>query len=285
MKNKSKRGKAAFILLLVLAVFTAWTVRGNVTFEITHTETVSEKIPPQFSGFKIAHVSDLHNARFGKDNRRLIEALRREKPDIIAITGDLVDSQSTDIDGSVAFVRSAVKIAPCYYVTGNHDRWLKDEYFILEEKLLSLGVTVLHGESITLDRNGEQITLLGVDDPLFSQINAPRRESDDAVLAEISESSKFQILLAHRPERFEIYKKHGIDLALCGHTHGGQLRLPFIGGIIAPDQGFFPKYDAGIYKDGGTEMIISRGLGNSGVPLRVNDRPEIVIITLASHAS
>lgn len=146
------------------------------------------------------------------------------------------------------------------------------------------GVVVLEDKAIPLENDGEKITLIGLSDPDFTI----RGDAFGEVPAMTSTKLRnlmdakngYTILLSHRPELFETYVDCDVDLVLSGHAHGGQFRLPFIGGLIAPNQGLFPKYDAGLYTDNNTNMIVSRGLGNSIIPLRFNNRPEIVLVEL-----
>ena len=132
-----------------------------------------------------------------------------------------------------------------------------------------------------MSSNGERIALLGIDDPERAEPYASDPAAiTNAELAGIEPGADFTILLAHRPEQFPSYVAHGIDLVLSGHAHGGQFRIPFVGGVVAPDQGLFPRYDAGLYEQGDTRMVVSRGLGNSTFPVRVNNRPEVVLVEL-----
>ena len=265
-------------ILLILIVWTAW---GNAALEL-NTYTISSRgLPDAFDGYRIAQVSDLHNAEFGGGNQRLLDMLREAEPDMIAITGDLIDSRKTNIAVALAFAEDAVKIAPCYYVSGNHEARVS-EYQDLKTGLEAAGVTVLDDAQVKIEVSGESITVIGVNDPSF---HADYLTSDAAVmdrkLSELSlEAAGFTILLSHRPELFDTYADHNMNLVLSGHAHGGQFRLPLIGGLIAPNQGLFPKYDAGLYSDGSTNMIVSRGLGNSIIPFRFNNRPEVVLIEL-----
>lgn len=268
-------------ILLILIVWTAW---GNAALEL-NTYTISSRgLPDAFDGYRIAQVSDLHNAEFGDRNQRLLEMLREAEPDMIAITGDLIDSRKTNIAVALAFAEEAVKFAPCYYVSGNHEARVS-EYQELKTGLEAAGVTVLDDAQVKIEVSGESITVIGVNDPSF---HADYLTSDAAVmdrkLSELSsEDASFTILLSHRPELFDTYAAHDMDLVLTGHAHGGQFRLPLIGGLIAPNQGLFPKYDDGLYSEGNTNMIVSRGLGNSIIPFRFNNRPEVVMIELKSH--
>lgn len=284
MKTRKCIFAGVTILLLVLIVWAAW---GNTALEL-NTYTVSSKVlPDAFDGYRIAHISDLHNAELGDSNEKLLSMLREAEPDIIAITGDLIDSRNTNIEVALAFAEEAMKIAPCYYVTGNHEARVS-EYDELKAGLEAAGVVVLENERTEIELSGEAITILGVDDPSF---NTDYLFGDSAsvvsnTLAEIStEDDGFTLLLSHRPELFDTYVKHGMNLVLSGHAHGGQFRLPFVGGLVAPNQGLFPKYDSGLYTDGSINMIVSRGIGNSLLPFRFNNRPEVILIELKATAN
>ena len=262
-----------------------WVLWGNFVPIATRITVTDPDIPSGFDGFRIVQVSDLHNAEFGKDHARLLSLIQKAEPDIIAITGDLVDSYHTDVEVSMAFIAQVVTIAPCYYVTGNHEGSLS-QYKDMKRELEAYGVTVLENRKITLERNGSQINLLGIDDPYVC---------NDGIIGEASavaaarlqaleiDQSHFNILLSHRPDMADAYNASGVDLVLSGHVHGGQFCVPFLGGLYAPGQGFFPEYDGGVYDLGQTTMIVSRGIGNSNFPVRLNNNPEILVITLKSE--
>ena len=280
MTGKKKRTIILAIAAVLLALV-VWTVWGNTALELNTYTVGSKELPDAFDGYRIAQVSDLHNAEFGDRNQRLLEMLREAEPDMIAITGDLIDSRKTNIAVALAFAEEAVKFAPCYYVSGNHEARVS-EYQDLKTGLEAAGVTVLDDAQVKIEVSGESITVIGVNDPSF---HADYLTSDatvmDRKLSELSsEDAGFAILLSHRPELFDTYVAHDMDLILTGHAHGGQFRLPLIGGLIAPNQGLFPKYDDGLYSEGNTNMIVSRGLGNSIIPFRFNNRPEVVLIEL-----
>lgn len=287
MKKNSKiirKRTVLSVIITLLAITIIWTVWENVTVGTTRLDISDPKIPDAFDGFKIAQISDLHNADFGSDNSKIIKILEDEQPDLIALTGDLIDSNHTDISAVTTFAKQAVKIAPCYFVTGNHEAWIGERYAELEKMLISCGVTVLHNQTVRLVWGEDVIEIAGIDDPEFASSESGMFDLTDSIIGteidNLQLSERFSILLSHRPEVFEVYAEKGIGLALCGHAHGGQFRLPFIGGLVAPNQGFFPKYDSGIYKQSGTSMVVSRGIGNSIIPIRFNNRPEVVIINL-----
>ena len=268
-------------IFLVLIVWTAW---GNTALELNTYTISSRELPDAFDGYRIAQVSDLHNAEFGEGNQRLLDMLREAKPDMIAITGDLIDSRKTNIAVALAFAKEAIQIAPCYYVSGNHEARVSG-YRELKTGLVAAGVTVLEDELAEIKVSGESITIIGVNDPSFSTdyLAGDAAVMDEKLSALAAEDAGFTILLSHRPELFDTYVSHDMDLALSGHAHGGQFRLPLIGGLVAPNQGLFPKYDAGLYSENHTNMIVSRGLGNSIIPFRFNNRPEVVLIELESQ--
>ncbi|MBO5130212.1 MAG: metallophosphoesterase [Oscillospiraceae bacterium] len=279
----NKKLIAPFILVLVL-ILTVRILWGNTALEVNEYEITSNRIPEAFSGFRIAQVSDLHNAEFGKSNERLITMLSLTCPDIIVITGDLVDSRNTDIEIALEFARQAIKISPVYYITGNHEARIS-EYEELKMGLEEAGVIVLENEKVTMEREGESLTMIGLDDPSFREdyLFGDAVSVTQSALTELhNESDGYTILLAHRPELFDTYVDVGVDLVFSGHAHGGQFRLPFIGGLFAPNQGLFPEYDSGLYTDGITNMLVSRGVGNSLIPLRINNRPEILVVEFQS---
>ena len=270
-ENKQWKWLSLLVATIVLICWIAW---GNTALELNEYQIKSNKIPDSFHGFRIAQVSDLHNTEIGTENVNLLEMLKNAKPDIIVITGDTIDSYHTDVAVSLEFVEKAVEIAPCYYVTGNHEsRLSKEVYLDFEEKMKVYGVQVLHDESVLIERDGEYIALAGIDDPSFA--SGYRNH-----IKELFEGENFQILLSHRPELFATYVEAEVDLVFSGHAHGGQFRLPFIGGLIAPHQGFFPKYDSGLFEEDGTHMLVSRGIGNSIFPFRFNNRPEVIVVEI-----
>ena len=285
MTVKKKKFTFLAVVVIVLVALVIWIAWGNTALELNTYTISSSKLPQSFDGYRIAHVSDLHNAEMGKENGKLLTMLRDADPDMIAITGDLIDSRNTDIEVALQFVREAVKIAPCYYVTGNHEARV-NEYGELKAGMEAAGVTVLEDVKTKISMEDETITLIGVNDPSY-QTDYLFGDSETVMNTKLeelhSEKDGFTILLSHRPELFDTYADQGMDLVLSGHAHGGQFRLPFIGGLVAPNQGFFPEYDAGIYMEGNTNMLVSRGIGNSILPFRINNRPEVILIELQAE--
>lgn len=267
---------------LAAGALAGWIAWGNTALVLTTYTLSSGKLPRQFSGCCIAQISDLHNAQLGNGNQKLLGILKRAKPDLIAITGDLIDSRRTDLPVALDFAAEAGKIAPCYYVPGNHEARVP-EYGRLKAGLEDRGIVVLTDEAVTIPRAGAEITLLGVEDPSF-QTRDLRGRAKDVMRSKLQgltgTEAPYTILLSHRPELFPVYQEQGVDLVLSGHTHGGQFRLPWVGGLLAPGQGLHPKYDGGCYTQGATTMVVSRGIGNSLFPFRFNNRPEVVLVRL-----
>ena len=281
-----KMNKKTVLIVSVLAILCLgiWTLWGNIALEVNEYEIVSDRIPEAFTGFRIAQVSDLHNKDFGEGYGQLLTLLSEINPDIIVVTGDLIDSRQTDLDIALEFAWQAGKIARVYYVSGNHEARVP-EYEDLKIGLVKAGVVILENQKVQITREGESITLMGIDDPSFQEdylFGDSESVARQAIEDLQNESDGYTILLSHRPELFDLYVETEMDLVFSGHAHGGQFRLPFIGGLIAPNQGFFPKYDAGLFSEGSTNMIVSRGVGNSIVPVRFNNRPEIILVTLSN---
>ena len=273
------------VLAILLILLIIWTIWGNTALELNKHTIESNKIPKAFDGYKIAQISDLHNAEIGEENERLLGMIEAADPDIIAITGDMIDSRRTNVETALGFAEKAVKLAPCYYVNGNHELRVS-EYEELKKGLSELGVIVLENESTKINIKNQEITVIGISDPSLeaNELWSVEAEVVNNHLGElIKADDNYKLVLSHRPELLEIYCEAGADLVLTGHAHGGQIRLPFVGGVIAPHQGFFPEYDGGLYIKEETNMIVSRGIGNSLFPLRFNNRPEVVLIELQAR--
>jgi predicted MPP superfamily phosphohydrolase len=269
-KIKHRKYVILFIVVIFITIFCLW---QNNDIVVSNYVYKTEQISADLGGYKIAQISDLHNKEFGKDQKRLLKILRKENPNLIAITGDIVDSSRTDIDVALEFVKGAVEIAPVYYVTGNHEYWLKaDDWNVLMQGLKQCGATILDDEAVEIG-NDYSFYLIGIND------NSLSSNILDELCSNL-DKDKLQIVLAHEPQYINKYSEAEVNLVLSGHAHGGQIRLPFVGGLVAPNQGIFPKYTSGVYIENSTTMIVSRGLGNSIIPIRIFNRPEVVIVKL-----
>lgn len=281
-RNNPKIIKRALCVILTLFVaFAIVTVWGNITLSVEHFNIETDKLNIE-KGYKIAHISDYHNTKNKFLNDAVLSSLDAEKPDIIVLTGDLADCRKTDIEKGLDFVSAIVEIARVYYVTGNHECNISiDDQSAFDNMIADmedLGVEVLRQEcsSIILP-NEETLNIFGIDDPYFHCEYARQVKSSTDTLCSGLEINKnqFNILLAHHPEQLDIYSSYNFDLVYSGHAHGGQGRL-FGVGLIAPDQGFFPKYSSGLYEENETKLMVSRGIGNSIAPVRIFDRPHLI---------
>lgn len=268
-------------LLLVVGVIICtglFSYYQNNKLDLSTYTITSQKIAG--AGLKIVQLSDLHSKEFAENQHRLVNKVKAVKPDIITFTGDLIDQKRYDENAALSLMKQLVAIAPTYYVTGNHEYW-SGRFQQLEQGLKAADIKILHNQKEELHLNGTRLIIAGVDDPAVSGEEAAVTIASELeeTLAGVTEQD-FILLLSHRPELFSLYEKHDINLVLSGHAHGGQVRIPFVGGLAAPDQGMLPKYTAGIYEKDGTKMIVNRGLGNSIIPQRLFNTPEIVEINI-----
>ena len=277
MKKKILTIGIVFFLLLF-----GWTLYENKALQVTEYE-IDCSPHPELAGFTIAQISDLHNEEFGEGQKKLLNMVSECNPDMIAITGDFIDCRHPNVDIAMEFIKGAVDIAPVYYVPGNHERWLSKEYKELCQRMKDAGVHLMTEIQETILYNKKEIICMGIKDPDFYDATESDAKEDltKEVITKFEYTEEdFTLLLSHRPELFEIYTEARLDLILTGHAHGGQFRLPFIGGLAAPNQGLFPKYDAGVFSENVTHMVVSRGIGNSIIPIRFNNPPEIVVVKL-----
>ena len=285
MTKKRRKIMGWTLIMIVLAVIYYFLQLNwiSVTTHVIHLDD----LPKEFDEYKIVQLSDLHNQEFGYENERLIERINQIKPDIIVMTGDMLTNTrevSTNGDVLIKLVESLNQQYPIYYVTGEHEEGLyyedRNKYQIdgtkedYEEKLSQFGVTVLNDEQVTITRQDATINVYGLKEHLSRDIQIDKRLGQ-------SNKEEVTILLSHRPTYFDDYTKWGADLIFCGDTHGGMIRLPVIGGILSAE-GFFPEYDGGLFRKENSVMVVSRGLGNNPIPLRINNRPEIVEVILKS---
>ena len=284
MRLKAKQRKVLLFIVIISIVLVAFFHWQNNSIVISEMVFKNNAIPESFHGYKILQISDLHNKEFGRKQNKIVAKIEKIEPDIIVITGDLIDSNNTNIKIAMELIDRAINVAPVYYVSGNHEAW-SGSYDDLKSKLENSGVVVLENQKIKVFNDNDSIEIIGLADPSFIKSDwleyGGNVETRNLLNTLTEGSTDFKILLSHRPELFDIYSNSNVNLILSGHAHGGQFRLPFIGGLIAPDQGFFPKLTEGIHKSNDTSMIISRGLGNSIIPVRILNRPELIVVTLS----
>lgn len=285
MTIKRKRRRRPLLWLLVLAAvllggwrWLQWQCWG---LETTVTQVELSALPEGFDGFRVVHLSDLHGHEYGEGSSRLLSMVAQESPELIVITGDLVDQES-QIAAIPPLARGLAAIAPTYYVTGNHE-WALGSAAVKELKALleQCGVTVLSNGYEVLEREGAALVLAGVDDPN----GYADQKTPEELYAELAQAypDSFVMLLAHRNDRFDRYAAAGYDLVLSGHAHGGIVRLPFTDGLIDTQRNIFPTWTAGVYTLGSSTLFVSRGLGNNTVPVRgfrLFNRPEVAVLEL-----
>lgn len=265
-----------------LAAFLSYQNNGLRTqrYIFTHRD-----MPRGLKGFKIVQISDYHNAYWLKS--KVLSAARAEAPDIIALTGDLFDCRRTDIAAGMDLAENLLKIAPVYYVTGNHEARLPNREEV-KSRLSRMGVSVMDNRIQQFSYKGAAFTLIGARDPRFKSPDPAKKEDKQSFrksfLAFAGQAGGFKVLLSHRPEFIHTYREAGIALALTGHAHGGQFGIPFTDmGLYVPNQGILPKYARGMKRQGDTVEIISRGIGNSSFPFRLFNRPEVVSVEFCTE--
>lgn len=296
-----KLKRSSIFLLFITWFFWSIVYIGNHHIHKTVFEIRNSKIPEEFNGYTIVQVSDLHNTKFGKNQARLIKRIKQSNPNVIVITGDLIYKRSKNMEKEISdvtdFVNNIVKIAPVYFVTGNHEIQTGGKYLNkIRENLTKAGATLLNETFVKLNFKDKYINLAGINDLEIyydyyvnehmkngKDLEGIEEEIINNLLAKIKlNDSEFNVLLTHQPQFIEIYAKYKYDLVFAGHAHGGQIRMPFIGPLIAPGQGLFPKYTSGLHICENTKMIISRGLGKSKIP-RFLSEPELIICKLYSE--
>ncbi len=272
-KKAAKRavGIAAAVGVLTCAAI-GYAVYENTAIQLARYEIASQALPESLAGLRICHLSDIHVKPEPRDYGPLIKAAASTEPDLITVSGDLVDSRVSDISAAVSLMETLAQIAPVYYVTGNHEERLPPEiYAEVLKSLEDAGVHLLRDSSELFVMDGVAVNIMGVCD---------RKYPDFDLIRSLEQDGLFNLLISHRPQFAKEYAEAGADLTVCGHAHGGQARIPFIGGLIAPDQMFFPEFYQGVHEFSGRYTVISRGIGNSLIPVRVNNRPEVVLIEI-----
>lgn len=237
---------------------------------------------------RVVQLSDLHGVSFGQNNTRLLNHVKSQRPDIILFTGDLVSSSGANLERSLHLLKELQTIAPTYYIFGNHEGrgQLKQT---IRQGLADSGVTILENQIAELAVRGQPVWILGLCEPptdreQYEQIKNGTYNPGDytALFVDLSQKQGLKLAMSHYPENFALtphpYSLYSYNALFCGHAHGGQFILPFLGGLIAPGQGFFPAYYAGLYEENGAKMLVNRGLGNSLFPFRLFNHPEILVV-------
>lgn len=297
-----KRICIVIVLILIIVIFN-WILNKNIF--ISKFNVFSSRLPESFNNYRIIQLTDIHSIRTKKQAYTIVKKVKKENPNIIFITGDLIDSnfyskqekmlEKKEIENvetlTLDFLKEISLISPVYYVYGNHESCIfnyEDTYFA--DSLSDIGINIINNTVGYLYNGNSYIKLIGLEDPYvfaydskYKNIGGTNQEKVEFILDEMYKDSSeniFTILLSHRPELFKTYSKYNIDLIFSGHAHGGIIRIPFIGGLYSTPQGLFPKYSAGKYTDSFHTMILGRGIGRSREPIRIFNPPEIVLVTL-----
>ncbi|HPU01230.1 MAG: metallophosphoesterase [Firmicutes bacterium] len=278
--------------LAILAV-AGFLIYGNNAIKITRFRISVDKLPRGHAGLRIVHISDLHGKEFGKQNRRLARAIAGLEPHLVFVSGDMINSYSDDGSAFINLLNELEGICPVYCSLGNHEQIARgtraDLYDRFIERLRKAGAVLLDNERAEIEIGGATLGLYGFTAELYhyssrsiSEIwkGAELKEQDIVDKLGRPRDDEIAILLAHNPKYFQEYARWGADLVFSGHIHGGVVRLPFLGGLLSPDVTFFPPYSAGLYRSGKTTMHVSRGLGNSVIPIRIFNRPDVSFIVL-----
>ena len=259
---------AALIIIVTLAFYNGLTVK--------HYEIKSEKIANEKVRFLL--LADLHSCFYGEEQSKLLKKINEQNPDIILMSGDIADDYMPH-NGTIALLKGITEKYPCYYVTGNHEFW-SNEVDSIKKIFRDYNVIVLEGNSHIITIKNQEINIAGVDDTYIGWENFNNQLK--TALSAINEDN-YTVLLSHHPELVDIYKELNCDLIVSGHAHGGQWRIPLLlNGLLAPNQGFFPKYAGGLYDLNGRKMVVSRGLSRESTRIpRIFNPPELVVIDVS----
>ena len=281
------------MIILLFIVTLLFIYFEQEVFSTSFYKIKTDKLNLKKGPIRIVQLSDLHSKSFGRQNRRLIQKIKRLNPDFIVTTGDMITSTDSNGNAFLDVVTACSSKYPIFYIEGNHEITAKYDTLNQETKwyeaylksLEDLGVHLLNNESRKVTINEDELYIYGLTVPLAHYYSVPidiQKQVSVRAIKEVSEvlpdleEGHFNILLAHNPFLANLYEQHGFDHVYCGHVHGGALRLPLIGGVLSPERKLFPKYSAGIYQIGKMKMIVSRGLGR----LRLFNRPDIVVIEI-----
>jgi len=273
----------AVIVLLLLCKY------YNDALQCEYYTIEDTQLPKEFRGTKIVMLADLHEHEFGEKNKKLLEKIRVQNPDYIMIAGDLlIKGECLRAENVIPFLEQLATIGPVYYAPGNHEEYLErvcgeKAYGAYLEKLKEIGVIYLANQSVCIKKGTDQIRVTGLhlQKKYFAKFYEPITFEIEHLEELIGKKKgQYELLIAHNPNYLPIYAKWGANLVLSGHVHGGVVILPWVGGVISTTFQLFPKYDFGLFQEGNTKMVLSRGLGVHTVRLRLFNRPEISVITL-----
>lgn len=283
------------IVAVILAVYIIGEiVREQGRYETVHYQIETAAFTADTPELKIVFLSDLHNREYGEKNAKLVEDIRRQHPDLILCTGDmLVGKVGTSFENAATFMKQLPEIAPVYYASGNHEQRMKEypdkygeAYREYKKELEDAGVHYLENEQAQIDWNGKKVVIHGLEIPVDCYGKLHRHILEKEEITErlgAPAQDAYHVLLAHNPEFTEVYKEWGADLILSGHLHGGIVRLPFVGGVVSPRFGLFPKYSGDCYKDEDATVVVSKGLGTHTVNIRLWNPAELIVLHVGGN--
>ncbi len=273
-------------LILVFVLLPILIYISNNCLKVKKYNIKSKKIPRTFNDYKIVHISDVHSKLFGENNKDLIEKVKNINPDIIVMTGDIISDEEEDVIKFIDYFRELYQTYPTYYAIGNHERGLGyTKYKLYIDSLIKNGVNVIKNGFIPIEKNGEKIVINALKYRESMRLKHLTQEKKETFIKDMKKKldkldvNNYNILLTHDPENFEMYEKLGVDLIFSGHVHGGLIRIGKIC-LLSPRRKFFPKYGYGKYRINNTNLIVSSGIGNASIPIRLFNRPEIVVVNL-----
>lgn len=287
-------GKVFFFVIISVILIVIFLYTGNNSIKVSRFQVEVDGLPGDSRGLRIVHISDIHGKEFGRHNIKLARSIEKLEPDLILVSGDMIDSHSDDGSAFINLLYELKGRYPLYCSLGNHEQIVRgmagsDRYDIFTKRLRNAGAILLDNERIEIEAGGAALGIYGFTAMLYHYSSRSMAESWDGgeLKAQFIEEKlgrpldhEITILLAHNPKYFQEYVEWGPDLICSGHIHGGVVRLPLVGGIFSPDVSFFPPYSAGLYSSGETTMHVSRGLGNSGIPFRIFNPPDISLLVL-----
>ena len=284
-RKRAKKKRLARFAVIFCAVLLVLAITALIAFDtglsVSKFKIYSGKLPAEFDGYRIVQLTDLHCAYFGENQQELSELIDSLAPDLVVFTGDMIDENILDFEPVEKLCQVLSEEYRILSVWGNHDRWLEFRDFKKMAELYGkYGVETLAGNTVFIEKNGAQIAISGADDPASWGYNDLKFVEENGI-GVLPADGVYNILLYHRASIFPYLSTLGFDLILAGHMHGGQIRVPFAGGLISPTMKWFPNYTAGKYEENGTTMIVGRGLGNAVNVPRIFNPPEVVLITLS----
>ncbi|URZ15165.1 metallophosphoesterase [Clostridium felsineum] len=279
------------VVIIILIILSSRVFIDNNVIQICKYKIFSKRLPKEFNGFTIVQLADLHSKRYGDDNAKLINKINKINPNVIMVTGDMINDDG-NYSVCIKLLENLSSKYKVYFIVGNHEQNLRilnpHKYNNMMAELMKIKVDVLLNEKREILLNGKIINLYGafMESRYYRNMLDKKSKSIEFTLEDLEEnigqanSELYNILMIHNPIFFETYSDWGADLVLCGHMHGGMVRFPLIGGVFSPENNLFPKFCSGIFQQNNASMIVSRGIGIGSFGFRFFNRPELTVITL-----